>query len=296
MEFKHTSSWWVRYDKYEYKKDDKGVLYLLPAPGAKPTPYDPMKAPEQLVIDALNVGMLMMDRAKPAEVKKAVFDFVSAYGLLGFMTALPTTPEFVDYEAVYFPTNHFIKEESMSTEEYLDIFFPFEKLDFVKDGKESCWNINAAPNEDRSMIALGMTFNKSPLAVIMNFQKNYAERYDWLCTQFKDLAFFLVTPFLYYNDYDKVDETTRELYREGMRAFGGIAPTYHIVLEERPTIVWDFHSLLLCTQMMFSFMLTDEKRPIRMCKYCKKAFIASRSNMVFCSSDCKSKHSYKYDK
>ena len=44
-----------------------------------------------------------------------------------------------------------------------------------------------------------------------------------------------------------------------MAAFGGIAPTYHIELLDRPTIVWDFQSLLLGVQMMFSFMLTDEK-------------------------------------
>ena len=143
MEFKHTNSWWVRYDKYEYKKDGKGVLYITPAPGAKPAVYDPMKTSEQLVVDALNVGMLMMNREKKEVVKKAVFEFIAAYGLLGFMTALPTTPEFVDYNAVYLPTNHFIKEETMTTEKYLDLFFPFEKLDFVKDGEEYRWNINA---------------------------------------------------------------------------------------------------------------------------------------------------------
>lgn len=28
--------------------------------------------------------------------------------------------------------NHFIKEESMTTEKYLSYFFPFNKIDFVK--------------------------------------------------------------------------------------------------------------------------------------------------------------------
>ena len=48
-----------------------------------------------------------------------------------------------------------------------------------------------------------------------------------------------------------------------MAAFGGIAPSYHIELLEKPTIYWDFHSLLLGIQMMFSFMLVDEARPLR---------------------------------
>jgi hypothetical protein len=66
-----------------------------------------------MVLDALNVGMLQMNRAGAAKVKAAVMEFISKYGLLGFMTALPTTPHFMDYDAAYLPKNHFIKEESM---------------------------------------------------------------------------------------------------------------------------------------------------------------------------------------
>ena len=73
-------------------------------------------------------------------------------------------------------------------------------------------------------------------------------------------------------------------------AFGGIAPTYHIELLERPTIVWDFHSLLLGVQMMFSFMLTDEKSSLKVCKHCGKAFVANRPNSVFCSGKCKNRY------
>ncbi len=40
--FKKTSSHWVRYDKYEWKKDDKGVLYITPAEKAKPELYNPL--------------------------------------------------------------------------------------------------------------------------------------------------------------------------------------------------------------------------------------------------------------
>lgn len=37
--------------------------------------------------------------------------------------------------------------------------------------------------------------------------------------------------FLYYMDYDTIDKQTRSLYRQGISAFGGIAPTYRIALE-----------------------------------------------------------------
>ena len=99
------------------------------------------------------MGMLMMNRSSEDAVEKAILAFVTHYGLLGLMTALPTTPSFMDYEAVYLPKNHFIKEESMSTEDYLALFYPFDKLDVVKKGVESNWNISG----DRTMIALAMT-------------------------------------------------------------------------------------------------------------------------------------------
>ena len=283
--FQKTSSHWVKYSEYELREND-GIVYLKPAPKAKPVVYDPLKESGNMVIDTLNVGMLQMNRAGADMVKAAVVDFVSKYGLLGFMTALPTTPHFMDYDAVYLPTNHFIKEESVSADDYAALFFPFEKPDFTKTKDKTIWNVSG----DREMLALSATFGNAPMALNMSFQREYAESYDWLTTQFKDWAFTFVCSFLYYEDYDKIDDTTRDLYRQGMAAFGGIAPTYHIALLDKPTIVWDFYSLLLGVQMMFSFMLTDDKKPLRCCRHCQKVFMAGHPNAAFCSARCKNQY------
>lgn len=126
-----------------------------------------------------------------------------------------------------------------------------------------------------------MTFMDEPMAKNMNFQREYAEPYDWIAQQFKDWAFTLTTAFFYYNDYDFMGEDERGLHRKAMAAFGGIAPSYHIELLDKPTIYWDFHSLLLGIQMMFSFMLVDDDQPLRLCKHCQKVFLGSRSNAAF---------------
>jgi len=112
--FQRASSSWVRYSEYELKKAADGTQYIKPAPNAKPSIYDPLKDAENLVVDALNVGMLLMGRKDKKSVQAAVMEFVYKYGLLGFMTALPTTPQFIEYEAVYLPKNHFIKEETIA--------------------------------------------------------------------------------------------------------------------------------------------------------------------------------------
>ena len=89
--FEQSRSHWVRYDHYELKTAEDGKRYITPGKSAKPDVYNPLKEVPNIVLDALNVGMLMMGRKPEAEVEKAVMEFVTRYGLLGLMTALPTT-------------------------------------------------------------------------------------------------------------------------------------------------------------------------------------------------------------
>ena len=77
--------------------------------------FDPLAEYQQIVLDAINIGRMESQVKTPQEIQKAIGQFAVKYGLLGLMTALPTTPTFMDYEAVYLPKNHFIKEETMST-------------------------------------------------------------------------------------------------------------------------------------------------------------------------------------
>ena len=284
--FERTSSNWVRYSEYEWKEAKDGNLYLMPAKTAQPSIYDPLSEYQNIVLDAINIGRMKGEKKSQKEIQKAIQQFAVKYGLLGLMTALPTTPNFMDYEAVYLPKNHFIREESMSTMDYLNLFFPFDKPDVVKRGIESMWNIS----NDRVMMALAMTMSDKPMAVNMSFQREYAERYEWMQQQFEDIAFTYLTAMLYYEDYDYLNSDQKMLMQQGMEAFGGIAPTYKIRLLDKPTIVWDFHSLMLGVQMMFSFMLTDQDKPLRICKHCAEIFVASRPSAIFCSPQCKNKY------
>lgn len=284
--FERTSFNWVRYSEYEWRAAEDGTLYLTPTKTAQPGIYDPLAEYQQIVLDAINIGRMESQGKTPQEIQKAIGQFAVKYGLLGLMTALPTTPTFMDYEAVYLSKNHFIKEETMSTKDYLHLFFPFHNPDVVKRGVESMWNIQ----NDRVMMALAMTMSDKPMAVNMSFQREYAEPYEWMKQQFIDLAFTFLTSVIFYEDYDDMTPDQRLLMQEGMTAFGGIAPTYRIALLDKPTIIWDFHSLMLGIQMMFSFMLTDSETPVNLCKHCAKAFIASRPSTVFCSPQCKNEH------
>ena len=58
--FEHTSAPWIRYSSYEYKTGSDGVLYITVSKDARPEMYHPMLEAEQLVIDAINVGLAAM--------------------------------------------------------------------------------------------------------------------------------------------------------------------------------------------------------------------------------------------
>ena len=287
--FERTSSCWVRYDKYVIRKDAKGVKYITAAPDAKPQIIDPLEDAQAMVLDALNAGRLFFGKkATEREQEAGILRFVHRYGLLGFITALPTTPKFMHYEKVYLPKNHFIREEALETEQFLDYFFPFQKLNLRKRGMKSVWEVEG----DTDTIALMLTFSNEPEAVRMSFLKEYAEPVEWIAKALKDLTFPFITSKYFYEDADAFDADEKKLMAQGVAAFGGIAPTYRIALLDKPTIVWDFHSLLISLQMMFSFMLAENKTPLRICAHCDTIFVASRSNQRFCSNPCRRRGEY----
>lgn len=283
--FEHSKSNWVKYSEYELKEKD-GILYIKPTDDAMPNIYNIIEKKEDIVVDALNVGLLCMskDKEKEAEQQAAVIGFISRYGLLGLMTTITSTPSFMDYEVVHFIKNRFIKAETMDTIEYISKFYPFEMPDIVKNGLEMRWNISG----DNTMMALAMTFTDRETAVNMSFQRTYAESYEWVKTQFIDWALLFTTSTIYYEN--EFSDSEKELYRQMMTVFNANSPTYHILLLDKPTLVWNFGSLAIAVQMLFSLSLTDDKTPIRLCKHCAKAFIPSRPNALFCSSKCKNQY------
>ena len=284
--FERVSSYWVRYDKYEIRTDAKGAKYVTAAANARPDIFDPLEDAQTMVLEALNMGRLFFGDKAPESVREAaLLQFVHHYGLLGFITALPTTPKFMLYEKVYLPKNHFIREESLETEQFLDYFFPFKKLNLRKRGVESIWEVEG----DTDAVALAMTFASDPDAMSMSFQKEYAEPVDWIAKALKDMTFPFITSKYFYEHGDAFDADEKKLMAQGVAAFGGIAPTYRIALLDKPTIVWDFHSLLIGLQMMFSFMMAENKTPLRMCDSCDTIFVANRKTQRYCCDKCRRK-------
>ena len=168
--FQNANSHWAKYSEYLLKEARDGTLYVTPAPKAKPSVYDPLKNPEELVVDALNVGMTAMHRAGEDKIQKAVMEFVAKYGLLGIMPALPTTAHFMDYDTAYLPLNHFIKDEYMDVMKYAMLFYPFQRPGFRKTKNGTSFDVTAGPG-DGEILALTLAFAKEPMAMNMSLMR-----------------------------------------------------------------------------------------------------------------------------
>ena len=281
--FTHSTSSWVRYDRYVVRKAGNGKRYLTPAEGALPQLINPFEKVQQMALDAINIGIMVMDNRAGSIVEQAILRFASNYGMLGLMTALPTTARFMDYFYVYLPKNDFIREESMETQAYTDLFFPFEKPTYRKEGDLVEWDIEG----DVPIQALMLTLSQydTPIATQMTFLRGYAEDLIWVRNVFRAFAYNFLTT-MYYYSIPLTDEE-RTSFRYSLQIFEGAAPTCHLELWDRPVVMWDYHSLLLGLQMAVFFTITNPKSPIHLCRNCGKAFFASRPNQLYCSDRCR---------
>ncbi|GHV14296.1 hypothetical protein FACS1894219_10210 [Clostridia bacterium] len=294
--FRRTTAHWAAYSKYEILESEI-MRYIVPTVDATVNIYDPLKIADEIVVDALNIGIQCV-RESPDEVKitEDILAFAAKYGLLGFMTALPTTPDFTSYEAVYLPKNPVIKHETMGKDVFMNLFFPPEREERLKQFRENRQKVLGGDwgngidmlwvNKDDAKV--NVAFRSSPEAKRRTFERGYAEPWLWLRNQFRDWASLFCSAYFY---YDEQNETMRELHRRSIEAFGGVAPHYTVVLEEnKPQIKWDFHSLLQTIHIMLSFALADEAQPLRLCKECTTVYYATDKRSQFCSPECKNRY------
>jgi hypothetical protein len=81
------------------------------------------------------------------------------------------------------------------------------------------------------------------------------------------------------------------MLRRSMTTYAGLAPQYKIMLtDEKPIIRWDFPSLLQIIHFLLTLTLTDEYKPLRLCKACESVFYAQDAQAIFCSRECKNRY------
>ena len=284
--FHDTGIGWMVSRRYIFLRGPEGIEYLTEAPddvvGARPRTINSW---EDVIIKAVNVGLLCLAGKSDRIIHEAILKFVSEYGLLGFMSALPTAPDYMSDEKVYLPTNGFIKEKCMNTEDYLRLFFPFG----LPRGVEIEEKENRKPGG--SPFVFMREFNRrkaseQPEGFLMH-QTGYAERFDWLVAQFKDWAFVLTASQLYEENLNRLETMERVLIQKGISAYHGVTPTYHLKLDQKLSLTWNFNSLMQSIQMIYYLMFMDQDLQIRICKHCGRAYLLRDGSGRYCCENCR---------
>jgi hypothetical protein len=132
--------------------------------------------------------MCVNDNTDESKIEKAMLEFCGKYGLLGFMSALPTTPDFWEDDAVYIPKNPVFRPAKMPVKEYVDMFYPPEKAGMANQkAKAMQWFFGDLAGDEpiigvgeRESYIMQMKFKGMPFAQRWTFQRGYAEPCEWM--------------------------------------------------------------------------------------------------------------------
>ena len=264
---------WQRGGRFNIQESIYGRKYIVREADATEF-YDVFDNPEELAMDALRTALTVLEAKSEGSVRESILKFISQYGFLGLINVLPRTSRFLEQKTVYFPKNNIIKAESMKTQEYLSIFFPFKKPKYT-------W---LHPEGKPLMPDLNETLYMMP---------EYAEPYDWVVQIFKDWAYMLIAV----NDFRFINErnSAQEIYlrRRTFRNFDAPMPNYMIEYDGKPTFMWNFTSLWQAADILIKVRLTNPVTTICICPRCLKPFKTPWMNLYqvrdLCCKDCMEK-------
>ena len=165
--YENRISTWAKYSDYRIIKR-QGQDYIAPKENAVLVWYDPVEKEEMLISDVLNTGKAIANAESREKITAAALDFVSKYGLLGWMPSLPVNPYFYLESKVLLPENEYFLFSSTTkdTEKYMEQF-------------------QVEPNGEK-LLGAGQEQGRSPIYDLV-FSKNYCEPVDWIISFLQEM-------------------------------------------------------------------------------------------------------------
>jgi len=275
---------WIKYSSYEFKEDDEGALYIVPAADATFSMYNPFDVAENLLIDLMAVGeealklKSMKEKGNDEKLKSAILIFAKKYGLLGFISASVYNKNIVGDEQVLFIENNFItKERTMAEHQYIRQFIPFaETGDVVFKEYKNC--VDIVKREDSPKF-----YGKRPVVMDLVFSRFYAEKIQWIVEFAKMIVLHFDQLLVYRNTSAYLTENVTIMAGK----FHAEKIGFTINQLDKTTIAWQFDSLKTTIETIYAFAVTDESILLNRCSHCNHVFIAKSGREKYCSPSCR---------
>ncbi len=275
------SSDWVKYSNYELIQINEDT-YIKPAEDAEYEIYDPFLVADNILVDILNIGKLAINN-KLDMCNTKILEFVKNYGLLGELTYLPLNTNIVYQKKTYLPKeNQFTSKEVIPTEEYLRYFLVADKNERV--------NVEVTPNKtivvsNSNEVTANFILNKGVEYNIV-FSKGYSEKLEWFIEYAQNLYIVFDAIENFGKEDDEYERKMSEVY---INSFVANNIACRVEMLKEPTLKWDFNSLKLAIDTMFLLNETAQRKTVKICKYCGKAFASQNLKAEYCSPQCRNK-------
>lgn len=274
------SAQWVKYSDYEMVEVKKDK-YIKPKENATYELYDPFECADEILVDILNLGRVMEEDA--TKLAEYILEFVKKYGLLGELTYLPLNSNIVFQKKVFLPKNNpFTKKDVIPVEEYLENFLVCDKNKRIEIYAPK--NKNAPIGISNSNEITPNLFLNKGIEYNVVFSKGYSEQIKWIF----EYAEYLYTIFnaieTYYQEKNEQEKRLDDIF---VKSFKATNITCKIEMLKAPTLIWDFNSLKQAIDTILLLNETTERKTVKMCKHCSKAFSSQNLKAEYCSPQCR---------
>ena len=281
-----SASDWIKYSDYDYKESKAGDLYIVPTNDARFKMYNPFNLAEDLLIDVINLGdmVLKYEKEENDENKEKLYNklmiFTKKYGLMGFISSSVYNRNIIGDEVILFNSNNFVSDKKMTDEEsYLKQFIPFIKKGEVQINRYNN-SVDVKKSEDSPKY-----HGKRPLVLDLIFSKFYTEKANWILSFAKLISSHFNQLLIYKKTKNHLTENVTIMAGE----FQPQKISFTVEQLDKTTISWQFDSLKTAIETIYAFAITDETSLIDRCVYCNKVFIANNTRKKYCSNSCRNR-------
>ena len=266
--YENRISTWAKYSGYRIVQR-YGKEHIAPEENAVLLWYDPVEKEETLIADVLNTGKAIANAESREKITAVALDFVSKYGLLGWMPSLPVNPYFYLESKVLLPENEYFlfSSDTKDTEKYMEQF-------------------QVEPNGEK-LLGVWQEQGRSPIYDLV-FSKNYCEPVDWIIP-------FLQEMFEHFRTKEMLEDHRYEpwekmILRKRIESFYHPGVPYVLRYDPVPGACWVFDSLKMVAETACIVALGQEENPVAICKHCGKYFYREDVRSAYCSHRCRNQN------
>lgn len=279
---------WVKYDNYEIFKYNN-EFYIKPSKKAEDSVYNVFEVADELLVDFFLIGKEVAEnwdhrdiycelKGKDEKYQKLVLEFVKKYGLLGEITYMPVNDNFISDNKVILQGGTSKTEHSLS--DYLKMFFEYDdKIDFTKElSRDDIYYLYGKNGSDIATY----------LDRLDEFGLTFSERYSEKISRILVYAKLMYDTFADMEKYFwEEDESQKQIYSHFLKDFKPCNIAFEISYTDKATLRWDFTSLKQAIEIMLGLNVSNDRKSVKICKRCYKAFIAKNLNSDYCSITCR---------